>query len=860
MVVGAGADSPAPWSTAPRLTIDDDTLTDPGSTVESLHRAWAERRPVVVELRVSPGDLRRPVDHAIEPWRVDPGFEPWLDRLHFLVWANNYDARDGEPVWWWGRKAAQAGATAAGPADITMPDGAPAWVDGGPRTFRCLAGEAVVHAETVDIGRLDPIPAPVVPNAVLDQQQAAAVAHDAGPARVIAPAGSGKTRVLTERLRHLIAGRGYETGTVLALAYNKQAQLEMASRTEGLGARTQTLNAWGYELVGRILGRRPEVLDERVVRSIVEDLVPRPVRRVNTDPYARYLEGLSLIRLGLRPPHRVEDEFGDVPGLADAFAPYRAALRARGVVDFDEQVYVAIEAVLADGALRRSLQAEHRHLLVDEFQDLTPAHVLLIRLLSCPAFDVFAVGDDDQTIYSHAGADPRFLVDFDHFFPAATHHALEVNYRCPPQVTGAAGYLLGYNTVRVDKVVRARPAVATAFPGLEVRRHPPDRGAATLTEIVTEWLDQGAASDQIAVLSRVQSLLLGPHVALSDAGIPVDSIIDRSVLGRLGVRAALAYLRIATDPDDVDPADLVEVQRRPSRGLPLWIDRWLARCRSVQDVRRAADRIDDVKVAAKVRGLADDLAGLAGRAAAGTTRDVLTAVRDDVGLGTAMSLLDSTGVAAASHLDDLEGLLQLADLHPEPAGFGPWLLGTLSTARTEGGVTLSTVHRVKGREWPRVAVFGVIGGIMPHRLSDLVEEERRILHVAITRSSTQSVLLADSSRPSPFLGELDGTAPRHQTTVPPAVQSRAAPSTPATAPGLANDDPVVVALKAWRAERARADGVPAYVVMWDRHMAGIAARRPTDLAALAACPGIGPARLATYGEDILDVIRSAVAG
>jgi DNA helicase-2/ATP-dependent DNA helicase PcrA len=863
VVVLAGADPPSPWVGVPRVTIDGATLDDPAEAVESLHRSWSDRWPVVIDLGVDAADLRRPVDHRVEPWRVDPGFEPWLDQLHFLVWANNYDARGGEPVWWWGRKAVEVGATTTGTADVTLPDGTPAWVDGGPRTSRPLTDLAVVHAETVEAGRLDRVPAPATPTAALDPEQLAAVDHDSGPARVIAPAGSGKTRVLTERLRHLIADRGYETGGVLAVAYNKQAQLEMAARTAGLGARIQTLNAWGYSLVARILGSRPEVIDERAVRAIVEGLVPRPARRVNTDPYARYLEGLSLIRLGLRPPAQVEAEFGDVPGLADAFGPYRAALRSRGVVDFDEQVYLAVESLLGDGTLRRSLQAEHRHLLVDEFQDLTPAHVLLVRLLSCPGYDVFAVGDDDQTIYSHAGADPRFLVDFDGFFPAATHHALEVNHRCPRAVTEGAGHLLGYNTVRVDKVIRPGRAVATAVTGLDVRGHPPDQGAAAVASLVAGWQGDGAVTDGMAVLARVQSLLLGPHVALTDAGVPVDSIVDRTVLGRLGARAALAYLRIATDPGRVDPADLVEVQRRPSRGLPQWIDRWLSRCRSIDDVHRAAERLDDVKVAPKLGKLADDLAALADLASAGaTTRRLLSAVRDDIGLGSAMTLLDSTGVAAASHLDDLEGLLQVADLHPDPARFGEWLAGTLTVERTAGGVTLSTVHRVKGREWPMVAVVGVNGGILPHRLAEgpaSIEEERRILHVAITRSSTQTVVLFDQTRPSQFLSELDGTAPHRPAGV---RQEAAVATTPAatggTRPAIGTDDPVAAALKAWRAERAAADQVPAYVVMWDQHLVGIAARRPSTKDELAGCPGIGPARLETYGDAILDVIRAAV--
>src|SRR5207237_473393 len=138
------------------------------------------------------------------------------------------------------------------------------------------------------------------------------------------------------------------------------------------------------------------------------------------------------------------------------------------------------------------------------------------------------------------------------------------------------------------------------------------------------------------------------------------------------LRAALAYLRIAVTPTAVRGADLVEVQRRPSRALPPWIDKWLSRCRDVAAVAAAADRIDDRGVAEKLRLLHADLERLANIADEGTTRDVLTAVRDDIGLGRAMTLLDGgRGGDGSSHLDDLEGLLQVADLHDDPAGFDP---------------------------------------------------------------------------------------------------------------------------------------------------------------------------------------------
>ncbi len=166
-----------------------------------------------------------------------------------------------------------------------------------------------------------------------------------------------------------------------------------------------------------------------------------------------------------------------MPGFADGFDAYRERLAARGAVDFDEQIYGSLEALLHDGRFRRRMQAEHRHLLVDEFQDLTPAHVLLIRLLAMPEFDVFGVGDDDQTIYDHAGADPRFLVDYGEYFPGAEATALEVNYRCAVPIVDAARTLLGYNRVRVVKEIHARrgrrrePARRCGS-----RRTPADRG------------------------------------------------------------------------------------------------------------------------------------------------------------------------------------------------------------------------------------------------------------------------------------------------------------------------------------------------------------------------------------------------
>jgi DNA helicase-2/ATP-dependent DNA helicase PcrA len=232
-------------------------------------------------------------------------------------------------------------------------------------------------------------------------------------------------------------------------------------------------------------------------------------------------------------------------------------------------------------------------------------------------------------------------------------------------------------------------------------------------------------------------------------------------------------------------------------------------------------------------------------------------------------------------------------------------------------VTLSTIHRVKGREWDHVVVFGVTDGIMPHRLSVDIEEERRILHVGITRGRQRVLVLGDRSRRSRFLGELDGSAPpievRATAEVAPAVEAGRPTPTRTTLPAevgldvrvlggyegtisavddggvrLALDDggsffvrfgervthqgmaltlgpppspraaQAGAALRAWRLQRSRADAVPAFVVLSDKHLDGIAERHPSSMAELRACPGIGPAKLESYGEEILEVLESLV--
>jgi DNA helicase II / ATP-dependent DNA helicase PcrA len=807
LVVLPGAAGPGAFANAPRVTIDEAVLASPegaAATAAVLHEAWDGRRRVVIELDVPLETLRAPEAERRPPYELDPGFTFERERLQFLVWANTYDGRkDGEPIWWHGVRASRIGAALGGPADVLLPDGTPAWCDGGPRRPVDGVDTVVVHRDSIDAGLLTPARLRP-PQAELAPDQLAAVAHPGGPARIIAPAGSGKTRVLTERIRHLLVDRGHEPQLVTAVAYNVMAAEQLRERTAGFRPTIRTLNSLGLNVCSRRGDWR--IADEPFCREVLSGLV-KTARKVGTDPLAPYLDALATIRLGLVPPEKAEDLHPDAAGIAAAFPAYRDALHANGRLDFDEQIYNAVELLLADPDLRAEVRGEARTLLVDEFQDLTPAHLLLIRLVAGPAADVFGVGDDDQVIYGYAGADPGFLLDYRNYFPGAATYDLQVNYRCPPAVVDAARTLLGHNIRRIDKTIHAAPArpaetvphddtsadgagvaaleaartrlAAPPADALVVRTVPNDDMGPVTVEIVRQWIDAGVALSDMAVLTRVNSSLLPVQLLLDEANIPCRAAVGPWILERAGTAAALAYLRIAADPNRITRADLRATVRRPSRKIsPKAID-MLAReaATSLRSIRGLAEWLADKEVFAKdsdrVDAYASDLEALAQAMSkpGNTTADLLRLVRDTIGLGEAMETLDASKGALdrSSNGDDLAALLQVAHLHPEGATFETWLHQKLAGARSSNGesgngasepmVHLATVHRVKGREWSRVVIFGADAGLFPHRLSIDTEEERRIFHVAITRAKDQAVVLADAASPSPFVDELHRPAP-----------------------------------------------------------------------------------------------------
>jgi DNA helicase-2/ATP-dependent DNA helicase PcrA len=656
------------------------------------------------------------------------------------------------------------------------------------------------------------------------------------------------------------------------------------------------------------------MLNERDVRTILQNMIDVP-RRMNTDPYAVWIEALSTARLGLQNPEDVEAESGDLDGFADVFGRYRDHLDKNGLMDFDEQIYRAIEILLRDPLARVRAQRQCRMMLVDEFQDLTPAHLLLVRLLASPALDIFAVGDDDQVIYGYAGANPEYLVNFTTLFPGAAEHALEVNYRCPPAVITGASNLLTRNAPRVPKTIHAAPNRKGAKDDLRVEQHAGNELAQRAADLIESWIAEGIQPREIAVLSRVNVTLLPVQVCLQDRNILHTAPVDATLMQRTGISTALAYLRIGTSPTALRRVDVQATVHRPSRKIARnVVDMMTKRATtSIADIRRLASHLNG-NDASRVATYAADLQRIADAARSGTTERIFDTVRNSIGLGEVMGVLDSSRKEAdrSTHADDLAALEAVAHLHTNPASFEPWLRDMLNYPGTENGVQLSTVHKVKGREWKRVIVYDASRRLFPHTLATDIAEERRVFHVAITRCSEQVTVLANADEPSPFLGELEAPGepmvirPKRTTTKETAKSPTANAQTPTeigmtiAIPGgiegivVAVDEEAitvsagkarvsvaygttarihgklvelgppldevtqafVTALKNWRRTAAAEAKIPAYTVLHDAHIENIAKVRPGSLAELANCKGIGASKLERWGDEILAAIDS----
>tara|TARA_B110000305_G_scaffold193892_1_gene217669 strand:+ start:89 stop:2986 length:2898 start_codon:yes stop_codon:yes gene_type:complete len=866
-LVTASTSVPGPWADAERVVVDAAAVAEPTGLLATLRAAADLRQRLIIELAVD-FDREPMLKTDAQPFEMGADFVFELEALHHAVWSNAVDVREDRCAWVALDRAIAAGATAAASdqlGDIVAPDGTQLWLDGGPiRHTDPIDGVAVVHNVAVE-HRSFAAPGNNVSEADLAPDQLAAVTHSGGAARIIAPAGSGKTRVLTERARHLLRTWNLPASAVILVAFNKRAQEEMVERTPDLpGLQVRTLNAMALAIVNGTAPFAPQstrwnTINEVDVRRIIGDLVSFPRRR-NSDPVAPWIEALSLIRLGLVAPADAEARYdGDVEGLAAAWPGYRAALERKRAVDFDDQIHRALLVLLSQPEARRVAQRACRMMLVDEFQDLTPAHLLLIRLLASPGGAVFGVGDDDQTIYGYNGADPAWLIDFAQLFPGAGSHPLEVNYRCPAGIVDVVDRLLRHNDRRVPKTIRAHSTdtsgwtVDTSVDAISASR-----------DAVEAALRSGSTASDIAVLTRVNALLAPVQVALAVQGIPISGGVGLEFAERTSVRAVLSWLRLATR-DKFVPDDIREALRRPSRSFHPRINDWVCEQGSIVELHRLAGRLNNERDQERVNDFAADIQQLQKLASSGApTSDLVFALIDEIGLAGAVGTLDAQrrGMNRAAQGDDLTAIQHLAAQHDDVASFEGWMRDHLAVRRDPGGVMLSTVHRVKGQEWPHVVVHLADAEQYPHRLAEDVEEERRLFHVAITRASSHATIVTGPS-PSPFVSELTNE-PAEPTERRVIASHRPEPVKKSSKSAVSKTDPSsdlnpeaqarFAALKELRNNLR--DGKPAYVVFDNKTLVSIARMAPKTRAELGKISGVGPAKLDRYGAAVTELIQS----
>ena len=634
------------------------------------------------------------------------------------------------------------------------------------------ADETVV-ADSVDIDGL---------LAGLNDQQRAAVEFGDGPLVVFAGAGSGKTRVLTSRIAHLIAVRHVHPAEILAITFTNKAAGEMRSRVTAAVGANGMLIATFHSACLRLM--RPftaeiglqagfSIMDEgdalRLCRDAVEDggYDPKVFRP------GQCLDVISQAKNALVGP----DEFAgqaDNPwtyACAEVYRRYQQLLVDTNAVDFDDILVLMVRLLNDHEPARRALAGRFRHVLVDEFQDTNVAQHEIIRLLSETHRNVCVVGDLDQSIYRFRGADIANIHNFLYGFPEATTITLEHNYRSSQPILDAANAVIDHNTNRPPKRLFTDLEGGAQLTCQHLASET-DEGRWIAGEI--RWLaDQGQHYGDIAVLCRTRAVRDPVEYALHAAEIPCQVVGGTAFFDRRIVRDILAYLRVA-----LNPADTVALRRavnEPRRGVGAASVKKLlgyaARCS-----RPAGTVLHDARQI-----------GLTGKAAAGLSRfaELVDEIRTGDSAGVAPDEIISRLVDHAGWYDDLltlgdddsqsgveaiTHLVSLAEPHRNIAELLEYsgLVTEGDDIDNDGRVMLMTIHAAKGLEWPVVFVPGLEDGVFPdyRALDDQagVEEERRLAYVAITRAQRLLYLSHVHSRslygqiivnrPSRFLDEI----------------------------------------------------------------------------------------------------------
>ncbi|WP_262419586.1 DNA helicase PcrA, partial [Micromonospora chalcea] len=642
----------------------------------------------------------------------------------------------------------------------------------------------------------------------LNGPQRDAVTHAGSPLLIVAGAGSGKTRVLTNRIAYLLAARDVHPGEIIAITFTNKAAGEMKERVAALvgpRARMMWVSTFHSACV-RILRAEHEHAGLKSTFSIYDAddsrrLMQMVARELDLDPKRYPARGLAAQVSNLKNELVDPEEFaGRAKGpneraLAEAYTLYQRRLREAHALDFDDLIMTTVHLLQSHPHVAESYRRRFRHVLVDEYQDTNHAQYVLIKELvsgteGIPPAELCVVGDADQSIYAFRGATIRNILEFERDFTDARTILLEQNYRSTQTILNAANAVIDRNTSRKPKRLWSDAGAGEQIVGYvaDTEHAEADWVAREIDRLVD---DGDTRPGDVAVFYRTNAMSRVFEEVFIRVGLPYKVVGGVRFYERKEVRDALAYLRAVVNDDDT--VSLRRILNTPRRGIG-------ERAEACVEALAARDRIS---FGAALRR-AKDAPGISTRAANGIAEFValLDAARELAATGTPEEVLEAvltrSGYLAeleesldpqdAGRVDNLQELVSVAREYTERiealgaederatlAGFLEQVALVADADQIpsddpdhQGVVTLMTLHTAKGLEFPVVFLTGLEDGVFPHlrSLGDTreLEEERRLAYVGITRARQRLYLSRAVTRsawgapaynpPSRFLEEL----------------------------------------------------------------------------------------------------------
>lgn len=578
----------------------------------------------------------------------------------------------------------------------------------------------------------------------LNETQKKAVRHKTGPMLVLAGPGSGKTTVITNRVRYLTEKAGVDPGHILVITFTRAAAMEMKTRYGQMAQTGRGRVSFGtfhsvFFLVLKLAYgyQAADIIKEEQRIQIVRGLLERCGLEVEDEVEftASVLTEISMVKGGLMDLECYYAKNCSADAFKKLFLGYEEELRKRRKLDFDDMLVMCFQLLKERKDILGAWQDKYRYILIDEFQDINKIQYEIVKMLALPENNLFIVGDDDQSIYKFRGARPEIMMGFEKDYPKAARLVLDTNYRSSRQIVEAAGKVIGHNRTRFPKDIRSARGNGRP-PEIRVWPEPVEENLAIASEL-RDYASMGIGYEDMAVLYRTN---LGPRLLiekLMEYNIPfqmrdtVPNLYDHWI-----VKNVLSYIRAATG--DLGRANILSIINRPKRyvsrdALDGHRVNWEAVKSFYQDKNWMVDRIEQLEY---------DLLMLKSMPPAGAVNYIRKAVDYDSYL---REYVKERGMKE-------EELFQVLDQLQESAGgyktYDAWfshmdryreqlLKQRKGGEGREKGVSLMTMHSSKGLEFRVVYILDANEGITPHHKAVMdpdVEEERRMFYVAMTRA------------------------------------------------------------------------------------------------------------------------------